>query len=121
MRACCTATRRSWSERLIHKFSTGDRFNRGDSRPSPPKLRFTTFRSIRLLVHGTFQSMKASQLPEVPGAPHFFVRGPYCWGRGPTIEAAIKAAQVRHNTIVHVCRTDDKAYCDEVVGNLMST
>lgn len=65
--------------------------------------------------------MKASQLPEVPGAPHFFVRGPYCWGRGPTIEAAIKAAQVRHNTIVHVCRTDDKAYCDEVVGNLMST
>ena len=35
--------------------------------------------------------MKASELPIIPGAPHFFVRGPYSWGRGPTIADAIKA------------------------------
>lgn len=64
--------------------------------------------------------MKASELPKVDGASHFFVRGPYSWGRAPTVEAAIKAAQVRHMQIVHVCRVDDMARVDPVDGSLLS-
>ena len=64
--------------------------------------------------------MKASELPIIPGAPHFFVRGPYSWGRGPTVADAIKAAQVRHMQIVHVCRVDPLAHADEVDGSLRS-
>lgn len=62
--------------------------------------------------------MKASELPPVEGATHFLVRGPYSWGRSDTLEKAIAAAQVRHNTIVHVCWVDPKACCDEVDGSL---
>lgn len=63
--------------------------------------------------------MKASELPIIPGAPHFFVRGPYSWGRAPTVADAIKAAQVRHMQIVHVCRCDDKASCNSIDGSLL--
>lgn len=62
--------------------------------------------------------MKASELPEVSGAPHFFVRGPYSWGRGPTVADAIRAAQVRHMQIVHVCRIDTQGECEPISGEL---
>ena len=65
--------------------------------------------------------MKASDLPVVPNAPHFFVRGPYSWGRAPNIADAIKAANMRHMQIVHVCRCDAGAHADEVDGSLIST
>lgn len=64
--------------------------------------------------------MKASELPVIPNAPHFFVRGPYSWGRAPTVADAIKAANMRHMQIVQVCRTDDSAFADEIDGSLIS-
>ena len=65
--------------------------------------------------------MKASDLPVVPGADHFFVRGPYSWGRGPTVADAIKAAQVRHMQIVHVARVDAAASCHSIDGSMLYT
>ena len=74
---------------------------------------------MRLELLGYFYFlMKASDLPVVPGADHFFVRGPYSWGRGPTVADAIKAAQVRHMLIVHVCRIDAEAECEPISGEL---
>lgn len=63
--------------------------------------------------------MKASQLPEVTGATHFFVRGANTWGRAPTVAEAIRVAQVRHLQVVHVCRTDSEARAHEVDGTLV--
>lgn len=62
--------------------------------------------------------MKASELPEIPGATHFFVRGSYSWGRAAKLEDAIRIAQVHHQQVVHVCRCDPKAYADDIYGNL---
>lgn len=64
--------------------------------------------------------MRASELPKVDGASHFFVRAAYRWGRGPTVADAIKAAQARHLEVVHVCRVDDMARVDQVDGSLLS-
>ena len=63
--------------------------------------------------------MKASELPEVPGATHFFVRGAYSWGRAPKLEDAIRIAQVRHLQVVHVCRCNPEASCDSIDGSLL--
>lgn len=50
--------------------------------------------------------------------PHFMVRARYTWGRAPTIEAAIRNANLAPGEACHVCRTDDNAQCDEIAGNL---
>lgn len=63
--------------------------------------------------------MKASELPKVEGADFFFVRGAYRWGKGPTIAEAIKAAQVKHLSVVHVCRCDAATSADSIDGSIL--
>lgn len=62
---------------------------------------------------------RASELPEIAGAPHFWVRGNHTWGRAATLAQAIKDAGVYVGEDVHVCRTDENARCDPVDGSLV--
>jgi hypothetical protein len=50
--------------------------------------------------------------------PHWMVRGPYTWGRSPTLEQAIKLGNFAPGDDVHVFRCDNNASCDEFVGNV---
>lgn len=60
----------------------------------------------------------------VPPADHYMVRStswPGYWGRGPTIDRAVKAAQwMNSGDKVHLIRVDAEAYCDEF-GDLQYT
>lgn len=59
-----------------------------------------------------------------PDLSHYMVRSaswPGYWGRGPSIDAAVKAAQwMNRGDKVHLIRTDPKAYCDDF-GDLQYT
>lgn len=52
-----------------------------------------------------------------PPADHFLVRStswPGYWGRGPSIDAAVKAAQwMNPGDKVHLIQVDANAYCDD--------